>query len=116
VSTEQTGIILTTTPHVTSTGNILLELQAERSSADFTSSDVGFIKNTQQANTRVLVEDGETVVIAGLTQSEKADTRLGIPLLKDLPLIGGLFRHTRHSTIQRDLIILVTPHIVRSPS
>jgi len=116
VGTEETGIILTATPHVTSTGNILLELQAERSSADFTSSDVGFVKNTQQANTRVLVEDGETVVIAGLTQSEKSDVQNGIPLLMDLPVIGGLFRHTRHNTIQRDLIILVTPHIVRSPS
>ncbi len=115
VSTEETGIILTATPHVTSTGNILLELQAERSSADFTSSDVGFVKNTQQANTRVLVQDGETVVIAGLTQSEKSDVRNGIPLLMDLPVIGGLFRHTRHNTIQRDLIILVTPHIVQSP-
>ncbi len=116
VSTEETGIILTTTPHVTSNGNILLELEAERSSADLASSDVGFIKNTQNAHTRVLVEDGETVVIGGLTQSEKSDVRAGIPLLMDLPVIGRLFRHTTHNTIQRDLIILVTPHIVRSPS
>ena len=63
--------------------------------------------------TRVLVEDGETAVIAGLTQSEHTEARAGIPLLKDLPLIGALFRVRREQEIQRDLIILVTPNIVR---
>jgi type IV pilus assembly protein PilQ len=115
VSTVETGIILEATPHVTNTGNILLDLMAERSSADFTASDAGFIKNTQEARTRVLVEDGETVVIAGLTQSERTEFRSGIPLLMDLPVIGRLFRVNREQVIQRDLIILVTPHIVRGP-
>ncbi len=113
VSTQETGIILQTTPHVTSTGDILLELSAERSSAELAQSDVGFIKQTQEANTRVLVEDGETVVIAGLTQSERTEVRSGIPLLMNLPILGRLFRVNRQQTIQRDLIILVTPHIVR---
>lgn len=113
VETEETGIILQATPHVTANGNILLELSAERSSAELAESDVGFIKQTQEANTRVLVGDGETVVIAGLTQSERTEVRSGIPLLMDLPVIGRLFRVNREQTIQRDLIILVTPHIVR---
>jgi type IV pilus assembly protein PilQ len=113
VSTEETGIILQATPHVTANGNILLELSAERSSAELTVSDVGFIKQTQEATTRVLVEDGETAVIAGLTQSERTEVRSGIPLLMNLPVIGRLFRVTREQTVQRDLIILVTPHIVR---
>ncbi|GMV07122.1 MAG: hypothetical protein AMXMBFR53_33970 [Gemmatimonadota bacterium] len=113
VTTEETGIILEATPHVTANGNILLDLSAERSSAEFTASDAGFIKNTQEARTRVLVEDGETVVIAGLTQSERTEFRSGIPLLMDLPVIGRLFRVNREQLVQRDLIILVTPHIVR---
>jgi type IV pilus assembly protein PilQ len=113
VSTEETGIILQATPHVTANGNILLELSAERSSAELANSDVGFIKQTQEARTRVLVEDGETAVIAGLTQSERTEVRSGIPLLMDLPVIGRLFRVKREQTVQRDLIILVTPHIVR---
>ncbi|MFQ5536181.1 MAG: AMIN domain-containing protein [Gemmatimonadota bacterium] len=114
VSIEETGIILEATPHVTANGNILLELSAERSSADLAQSDVGFIKQTQEARTRVLVADGETVVIAGLTQSERTEVRSGIPLLMDLPVIGRLFRVTREQQVRRDLIILVTPHIVRS--
>ncbi len=116
VSTVETGIILQATPHVTANGNILLDLSAERSSAEFTASDAGFIKQTQEASTRVLVEDGETVVIAGLTQSERTEFRSGIPLLMDLPVIGRLFRVNREQMVQRDLIILVTPHIVRGPN
>jgi type IV pilus assembly protein PilQ len=114
VEQQQTGVILTTTPHVTADGAILLELSAERSAAEIAPSDAGFIFRTQRAETRVLVRDGETVVIAGLTQSERTEARSGIPLLQDLPLIGRLFRVVREQEIQQDLIILVTPHIVRS--
>lgn len=114
ITQQETGIILRTTPHVTPEGFILLEIEAERSSAEIADSDAGFIFRRQRAVTRVLVEDGETAVIAGLTQSERTEARAGIPLLKDLPLIGALFRVRREQEIQRDLIILVTPHIVRS--
>ena len=114
VSQQETGVILTATPHVTADGHILLELLAERSAAELAPSDAGFIFRTQTAQTRVLAQDGETVVIAGLTQSEVTETSSGIPLLQELPLIGRLFRVTRQQQIQQDLIILVTPHIVRA--
>lgn len=114
VEQQETGIKLQATPHVTPDGNILLEVLAERSAAELAESDAGFIFRTQRVQTRVLVEDGETVVMAGLTQSERTESLAGIPLLKDLPIIGALFRTRRQQEIQRDLIILVTPHIVRS--
>lgn len=114
VDQQETGVILRTTPHVTPDGQILLELEAERSAAELAESDVGFIFRTQRAQTRVLVRDGETIVIGGLTQTERVEARSGIPLLQDLPLIGGLFRVRRQQEIQQDLIILVTPTIVRS--
>jgi len=114
VDQQEIGVILLTTPHVTADGNILLEVQAERSAAELADSDAGFIFRTQEAQTRVLVQDGETVVIGGLTQTERTQAVAGIPLLMELPLIGGLFRTRREQEIQRDLIILVTPHIVRS--
>jgi len=114
VDEQETGVILRTTPHVTPDGQILLELEAERSAAELADSDVGFIFRTQRARTRVLVRDGETVVIGGLTQSERVEARAGVPILQDLPLIGRLFQVRRQQEIQQDLIILVTPHIVRS--
>ena len=112
VEIKETGIILEATPHVAG-DHILLELHAERSAAILAESDAGFIFQTQKATSRVLVKDGETVVIAGLTVTEVNEVRSGIPLLMNIPIIGRLFRVTRESQIQRDLMILVTPHIVR---
>jgi len=111
VQIQETGIILEATPHVTG-NNILLDLRAERSAPRLAESDVGFIFDTQNAQTRVLLEDGETVVIGGLTVTEQNEVRSGIPVLMDMPFIGRLFRVTRAQQIQRDLIILVTPQIV----
>jgi type IV pilus assembly protein PilQ len=113
VQIQETGIILEATPHVTDDDHILLELSAERSAPQLADSDVGFIFNTQNAQSEVLVRDGETVVIGGLTVTEREEVRSGIPFLMNLPLVGGLFRTTRESQVQRDLIILVTPTIVR---
>lgn len=113
VQFEETGIILEATPTVTNNGEIILQLSAERSAPQLGESDVGLIFNTQNARSRVLVRDGETVVIGGLTVTELNEIRSGVPMLMNLPLVGRLFRTTRRSLVQRDLIILVTPTIVR---
>jgi len=113
VQLQETGIKLEVTPHVTAGNRILLEVAAERSAAELAESDAGFIFRTQEASSRVLVEDGETVMIAALTLTERTESRSGIPLLMNLPVVGRLFRVTREQEIQRDLIILVTPQIVR---
>lgn len=112
VRTEQTGVILRVTPHIT--GNqVLLDLHAERSNIALAPSDLGFTFQTQEAETQVLVENGETAVIGGLTIIEKTKVRSGIPFLMDLPVLGALFRQTSDRENKRDLIIMVTPHIVR---
>lgn len=113
VQLEETGIILEVTPQVTAGNMILLQLRAERSGIEIAETDIGVIFNTQEAETRVLVMDGETVVIGGLTVTELTEVRAGIPLLKDLPLVGRFFRLTREQRNQRDLMILVTPQINR---
>ena len=113
VNFEETGIILTATPHVTGGDHVLLTLRVERSAADVAESDIGLIFRTQNVETRVLVRDGETVVMGGLTVTERGEVRSGIPLLMDLPLLGGLFRTTSITETQRDLMILVTPNIVQ---
>jgi type IV pilus assembly protein PilQ len=113
VAQQETGIKLQATPHVTGENQIWLDVLAERSAAELADSDAGFIFRTQRAQTRVLVQDGETVVIGGLTQTERTEAVAGIPLLMDLPLVGWLFKTRREQQIQRDLIILVTPNIIR---
>jgi type IV pilus assembly protein PilQ len=113
VEFKNTGIILNVTPHVT--GNqVLLDMRAERSDAVPASSDIGVVFTTQNATTQVLVDDGETAVIGGLTVTEKSRVRTGIPLLMDLPVLGALFRNTREEEKKRDLLIMVTPHIIRN--
>jgi type IV pilus assembly protein PilQ len=112
VQMKQVGIILTVTPHITNNRQILLLLHAENSDAQLAASDVGFIFGKQAGDTQLLVGDGETAVIGGLTVTQTTQSKSGIPLLVDLPLIGRLFGNTRTSDEKRDLLILVTPHII----
>jgi len=106
-------VILEVTPRITDTNEVILDLSAERSSADLAPSDVGVIFRRQKAESRILVGDGETVVIGGLTVRERGEVRSGIPLLMHIPLIGRFFRSRTESSVRRDLVIMVTPTIVR---
>lgn len=110
----QTGIKLEATPHVVlGTREILMELHAERSSVDQApTADVGGIFGSQEGTTQILVRDGETAVIGGLTVTSVSEGRNGIPYLMDLPFIGRLFGVRTHQEQRQDLLILVTPHIV----
>ncbi len=112
VQLKEVGIILSVTPHITNNRQVLLTVHAENSNAQLASSDVGFIFGKQRADNQLLVADGETAVIGGLTVTQITQSKSGIPLLVDLPLIGRLFGITRTSQEKRDLLILITPHIV----
>ncbi|HZI99427.1 MAG TPA: AMIN domain-containing protein [Gemmatimonadaceae bacterium] len=112
VQLKEVGIILSVTPHITNNRQVLLNLHAENSDAQLASSDVGFIFGKQRADNQLLVGDGETAVIGGLTVTQVTSSKSGIPLLVDLPIIGRLFGTTRTSEQKRDLLILVTPHII----
>ena len=112
VSVREAGINLEVTPHITNNRQILMRLHAENSDAQLASTDVGVIFNKQTADNQLLVGDGQTAVIGGLTVTNVSKIRSGIPFLMDLPLVGWLFRQTRTQELKRDLLILVTPHIV----
>jgi type IV pilus assembly protein PilQ len=112
VSFQQTGINLRVTPHVTANRQILMEVHAERSNVRPAAVDIGFTFQTQQADNQILVSDGETAVIGGLTVTEVTVTKSGIPFLVDLPILGKLFGFTSQTENRRDLLILITPHII----
>jgi type IV pilus assembly protein PilQ len=112
VQMKETGIRLTVTPHVTNNRQILMQLHTERSALQILAeTDLGFNFAKQKADNQLLVNDGETAVIGGLTVTEVNKTRTGIPLLSGLPIVGKLFSSTTESERRRDLIILVTPRI-----
>lgn len=108
----EAGIELEVTPHITADNRVRLALRAENSNPTQTDNNLLNVSR-QQAENEVLVADGETVVIGGLTVTRLNETRSGIPFLMDLPLLGGLFRTTNRNETKQDLLILVTPHIVR---
>ena len=113
VQMKETGIRLTVTPHVTNNRQILMQLHTERSALQILAEpDLGFNFTKQKADNQLLVNDGETAVIGGLTVTEVNKTRSGIPLLSGLPIVGKLFSTTTESERRRDLIILVTPRII----
>ena len=113
VSFRETGIRLTVTPHVTANRQILMNLRTERSAVvPLAAADLGYIFTKQLATNQLLVNDGETAVIGGLTVTEVKKSRTGVPLLSSLPLVGKLFSYSNDEERRRDLIILVTPRII----
>jgi len=107
---EEVGTILTVTPHLTAENQILMELSPERSTYQFDPN--GVIINTSNAKTNVIVNNGQTAVIGGLTTQDEVNTEIGVPVIKDIPLLGRLFKYTNKRLETRDLIIFVTPTIV----
>lgn len=114
VSQLQTiGIKMTVTPHLTADRKIVMDLRPEISDLS-TQSTVqgGVIINTSEADTRVMVEDGQTAVIGGLIRTNEGEVRTGVPILMNIPFLGGLFRSTSKVTQQRELVIFVRPKLV----
>jgi type IV pilus secretin PilQ/predicted competence protein len=109
----ESGIKLTVTPHVTGDNRIMLDLKPENNSYGYDEKGLPVISK-QEAQTKVVVGDGETVVIGGLTSSNEQEQETGIPFLKDIPIFGYLFKYYKKSINKKDLIIFVTPRIVRN--
>jgi len=107
-----TGLQLEVTPHVTHNRQVLMEIKVENSAIAEAPADLGFTFQTQEVQSQILVGDGETAVIGGLTVSGVTVSKSGIPFLVDLPILGGLFGFTERRENRRDLLILVTPHIL----
>jgi len=112
ITFEEVGTILRVTPHITSENRILLYMKPEQSS--FVFGEAGVVINTNNAETNVVVENGQTAVIGGLTKQNEDVTTVGVPFLKDIPVLGALFRYKKIDNESRDLVIFVTPTIVES--
>jgi len=112
VQLKEVGISLSVTPRITNNRQIMMTIHAENSSATLASSDVGFIFNKQRADNTLMVPDGETAVIGGLTITTITKSRRGVPFLMNVPYLGRLFSTSRKDERKSDLVILVSPHIL----
>ncbi|HVH38927.1 MAG TPA: AMIN domain-containing protein [Gemmatimonadaceae bacterium] len=111
IQRQKIGITLEVTPHVTANRQVSMEIVA-RQQSQLGVTVAGPEISERNATNEVLVADGETTVIAGLTQTQVTRFRSGIPYLMDIPWIGRIFSETRVQERKQDLLILVTPHIV----
>jgi general secretion pathway protein D len=118
VQYRDTGISLLVMPRISASGSVTLDITQEVSSVG-ASTNIGggesapsFTKT--QVMTTLSVKDGETVAIAGLIRDKKDVTKAGIPFLSDIPILGSLFGGTTRNAHRTELIILITPHVIRT--
>jgi general secretion pathway protein D len=116
---EDIGIILTVTPHITDDGMVELDVAPEISTLTGESVTISegveaptFAKRS--AETRVLVPDGRTVVIGGLMSDEETEIVRKVPVLGSIWGLGALFRRTITEKTKTELLIFLTPHVVRT--
>ena len=113
VQTEEIGIKLNITPTINSGGYITTKVEPEVSSIIELVQGIYPHKKIRTASTTVLVKDGQKIFIGGLLSVDDTKTVFRMPMLSDIPLIGNLFTHTYYQTRKTDLIIEITPRILK---
>jgi len=108
----EAGIELIVTPHLTNDRRIILDIAPQKSDARTDAITRGPIISTTEAKTTVIVENGQTVVIGGLTSKSEIHTERGFPILKDIPILGYFFKYAKTEILKQDLIIFITPNII----
>lgn len=108
------GTRLTIRPTINPDGYVTLTVLQEVSTATDVTQFGAPVISTREAETRLLVKDGHTVVIGGLIDHTRTSTASGIPLLKDLPLVGPLFRSTTRRNNVSELFLFLIPHVLYS--
>ena len=102
---------LEVTPSITPDGKVQMALKIEKDTVG-TLTSVGYLINTNELETNVLVDDGETVVLGGIFDDIKQNQYEKVPFFGDLPVVGALFKNNTRSSAQTELLIFVTPRIV----
>lgn len=106
---------LEVTPSVTKDGFIRLEILAKKDQADFVNTSEGVPTiDKKQASTLLYVKDGETAVIGGIYEREEGSSENGIPGLKNIPLLGWLFKKQTKIDDRTELLIFITPRVVKN--
>jgi len=115
VSFKDAALTLKVTPQITAANTVIMQIAIENASADF-SRAVGGIPpiNTQRANTQVLVSDGQTTVIGGIYVSQEQSSTDKTPVLSRIPLLGWLFKRDTLNDQSTELLIFITPRIIKS--
>jgi len=106
------GTKLEITPSVKSDGMIVMNIHPEISEGSIVNNLPQ--KNSTETTTQLIVKDGQTIIIGGLVRDTQQKQTKGVPLLMDIPLFGSLLKRTDISSEKREVIVLITPHIVNA--
>lgn len=123
---DRAGIILKVTPHISPDGLVQIKVDAEKSAfrlapgsgvpvfADARNGTViqAPIKDLTTAQTTVSVRAGQTIVLGGMITTDETVVNRKVPFLGDIPLLGRLFRYDKNSSVRKELLIFLTPHII----
>jgi general secretion pathway protein D len=114
VQYKEVGTKLIVRPTISPDGYVVLEVTQE---VNLATAEVQFnapVISTRQVQTQLLIKDGQTVALGGLTDRQKDHSQGGVPVLSSIPWIGGLFGHVSNSSSQTELFLFLTPHVIRS--
>jgi len=111
---RDTGVTLFILPRISESGSVTLEVLQEVSGVGAV-TDLGPVFTKSKVECTLTVKDGETVAIAGLIRDSDSVSRSGFPIISDIPFIGGLFGQTNRSNKRTELIIMITPHVIKNP-
>jgi type IV pilus assembly protein PilQ len=104
---------LKVTPHITPDGRVSMKLEAKNDSQGEVGATGQPAINKKKATTEVLIGDGETTVIGGILQISRTENQAGLPWLSKIPVLGYLFRKDTNQTRNRELLIFITPKIMK---
>jgi type IV pilus assembly protein PilQ len=108
-----TGITLVVTPQISSDGYVLMNIYAKSSQPDFTKTVDGIPNEvSREANSNVLIRDGETVVLGGIFRNTSQDNEAGLPYLRSIPGLGWLFKRQLRANHHEELLVFLSPKIV----
>jgi general secretion pathway protein D len=107
------GTKLTVIPTINQDGYVSLFIRQEANSATAETQFDAPVIATREAETQVLVKDGQTVVLGGLRERQHEVTRTGIPILSSIPILGGLFGFQSRRTTETELFLFITPMVLR---
>jgi len=112
---QDVGTKITITPHLNESNDVRLDVVEEISEQGATLGTLGAVAISKRAaNTKLVVRDQQTVVIGGLLRSVVSRAEEKIPVLGDIPVLGALFRKRQNTTEKRNLVLILTPYIIRS--
>lgn len=112
IERKDIGITLSVTPHLLGNKNIILRINQESSSITNSTLASDIITNKRSISTVAKVKDGQTISLGGLVSEETRSSESGIPILKDIPIFGGLFRSRSNETVQREMTVLIKTKVI----